>query len=187
VTCAYNAAAHESKPKANPPVPAGSRVTFFAGPKKVTKERTCHCVEHACANLRRHLRRRCGLKRAAYLHRLKREPLAMVLLRQCPYRQCSSRFGKSYAFRRGPEENRPPLSVPRSAWAVSRSFRHSGVELFATEVLHASGRRFLCLLSFRRDKKKVRRGAGRSARGLPAPEVNQHPIPRPFSCYRFFK
>jgi hypothetical protein len=28
------------------------------------------------------------------------------------------------------------------------------------------GRRFLCFLSFRRDKKKGRRGAGRSARGL---------------------
>jgi hypothetical protein len=34
--------AEHLKIKSNSPVPAGSRVPFFAGPKKGTKERTCH-------------------------------------------------------------------------------------------------------------------------------------------------
>jgi hypothetical protein len=39
------------------------------------------------------------------------------------------------------------------------------------------GRRFLCSLSFRRDKKKVRRGAGRSARGLDSQSEDAQPRP----------
>jgi hypothetical protein len=38
--------------KSRSPVPAGSRVTFFAGPKKVTKERTCAALGISVAWIR---------------------------------------------------------------------------------------------------------------------------------------
>jgi hypothetical protein len=56
---------------------------------------------------------------------------------------------------------------------------------FATDMLHAVAAVFFAYLSFRRDKKKVRRGAGRSARGLSA-HLTPLAIPL-FSCYLFFK
>jgi hypothetical protein len=82
-----------SKSKTNSPVPAGSRVTFFTGLKKVTKERTYHwrgalfcqspgAINDVAADYGRML---IGTGR-------KRGLFAMVLLRQYPHRQCSPRF-----------------------------------------------------------------------------------------------
>jgi hypothetical protein len=51
--------------------------------------------------------------------------------------------------------------------AVTWSMQRRSLEvLYLRQICSRQGRRFLYFLSFRRDKKKGRRGAGRSARGL---------------------
>ena len=108
----------------------------------------------------------------------KRGPRAMGLQRQVTPRQCSSRFGKNLRGRGGRKRSGPPpVGDAKQRWL--RMYRRQSLQRDSRQTCSRQGRRFFCFLSFRRVKKKGRRGAGRSARGLALGLSGDRIIPPP--------